>query len=284
MRSSHVLASSPSAAAVACGVSLFLMVDAAVALDIASRPVPELDGPRTTQLRLVLSGRINHGDADKVAAKLATIPVEQLDGVVLNSPGGVVGEGQRIGEMFRYLMVRVIVREPFRCVSACFFLYAGASMRMAYGPPQAATLWVHRGFVRLDSVDSISTEMLERMLVYEQEELPRWLADQGVPHSIIAVISQGSVQPLTALGQSDIDLMGPRSPAYDAWIEARCVGSGKLALWTVRELPPQVPRAELADAQERRQCEIKRVEAERRYLQSALKTALGAGKRWQAMR
>jgi len=88
--------------------------------------------------------------------------------------------------------------------------------------------------VRSDRVDAISTAALERLLAYEQEELPRWLEAQGVPQSIIAIITRGRVDSLIGLGQRDIDLIGPRSPVYDAWIEARCLGSRELASWTVR--------------------------------------------------
>ena len=260
------------------------MVDVAVALDIVSRRVPELDGPGPTRLRIVLSGSIEPGDAGKVARAFATFPLDQFDGVVLDSPGGSTSEGRRIGEVFERLLVRVIVHEPFSCASACFLIYVGAPMRGAHGPPQPITLWVHRGFVRPDRVDAISTEALERLLAYEQEELPRWLEAQGVPQSIIAIITRGRVDSLIGLGQRDIDLIGPRSPVYDAWIEARCLGSRELASWTVRELPPQVPDAAIAHAEERRQCEVKRVEAERRYHQFALQTVLDAAKRRQALR
>jgi hypothetical protein len=57
-----------------------------------------------------------------------------------------------------------------------------------------------------------------------------------------------------------------------------------VAAWTVRELAPQVADAQLAHAEERRQCETKRVEAERRYRQFALQTALDVGERRQALR
>jgi len=162
--------------------------------------------------------------------------------------------------------------------------HATGSGRTGVPPPQPITLWVHRGFVRSDRVDAISTAALERLLAYEQEELPRWLEAQGVPQSIIAIITRGRVDSLIGLGQRDIDLIGPRSPVYDAWIEARCLGSRELASWTVRELPPQVPAAEVAHAEERRQCEVTRVDAERRYHQSVLRTVLDAAIRRQALR
>lgn len=271
-------------AAFAFGGVLLAQVDVVVALDIVSRRVPELDGPGSARLRLVVSGPVIRGDAGKVARAFATLPLEQFDGVVLHSPGGSVAEGFLIGELLEHLLVRVVVREPFQCSSACFFMYVGAAMRSAHGPPQAATLDVHRGFIRADLAAALSIEELERTLAYEQEVVPRWLKARGVPADIIAIIVAGNVTPLIALRQHDIELIGPRSPGYDAWIEARCAGSGKEAPWTVSELPSPVPDEELAHAQERRQCEARRVETERRYRQSTLQTTLDATERRAALR
>lgn len=266
-----------------CGGMLLIAVDTVWALDIVSRQVSELDGAGSKRLRLVLSGRIVHGDAAKLARVFATLPPEQFDGVVLNSPGGLSAEGYRLGELLEEFLVRVIVREPFRCASACFSMYAGAAMRAAHGPPQPATLAVHREFVLPQHAEMLSIETLERMLDLEQYEKPRWLAKRGVPPHIIDYIAAGVVVPMVALSQWDIDDIGPRSPGYDAWIEARCPGSGKVAAWTVRELPPQVADAQLAHAEERRQCETRRVEAERRYRQFALQTAFDVSERRRAL-
>ena len=266
------------------GGALLAVVDVAVALEIETRWVPELDGEGATRPRLVLSGRVQRGDAVKVARAFAILPLDQFDGVVLHSPGGVFTEGRRIGELLEHLLVRVIVREPFACASACFVMYVGAAMRHAHGFPQPNTLAVHRGFVPPDRAAAMSIEALERMLAFEQEVIPRWLEEHGVPGDIIAIVVGGKVAPLVALDQEDIDRIGPRSPRYDTWIETRCTGSGKHASWTVRELPPQVAPEELAQAQERRQCEATRVDAERRYRQFALQTALDAADRREAMR
>lgn len=265
-------------------VTTVLTIEAAAALDIDSRPVRELDGPNATRLRLVLSGQVRAGDTLKLERVLATLPLQQFDGVVLNSPGGSSFEGFQIAQLLEHLLVRVIVREPFRCVSACFTMYAGAAMRGAQGPPYPATLGVHRGALQAHYADQLSDEALERLLEFEQNEKPRWFAERGVPASIIGQIVAGAVAPVVVLSQQDIDDMGPRSPRYDRWIEARCPGSGKVAAWTVRELPPQVADGELAHAEERRQCEATRVEAERRYRQFALQTALDAAERRNALR
>ena len=266
------------------GVALIAVADAAVALDIETRWVPELDGEAATRPRLVLSGRVQSGDAAKVARAFAILPLDQFDGVVLHSPGGVFTEERRIGELLEHFLVRVIVREPFACASACFVMYVGAAMRHAHGFPQPNTLAVHRGFVPPDRAADMSIEAIERMLAFEQNVIPRWLEEHGVPGDIIAIIVAGMVAPLVALDQEDIDRIGPRSPRYDTWIETRCTGSGKHASWTVRELPPQVAPEELAQAQERRQCEATRVDAERRYRQFALQTSLDAADRRDAMR
>jgi hypothetical protein len=266
------------------GGALLAVVDVAVALDIETRWVPEIDGEAATRPRLVLSGRVQAGDAEKLARAFAILPLDQFDGIVLHSPGGALTEGRRIGELFEHFLVRVIVREPFMCASACFMMYAGAAMRHAHGFPQPNTLAVHRGFVQPSRAAVISIEALEPMLAFEQEVMPRWLEEHGVPGDIIAIIVAGKVAPLVAVNQEDIDRIGPRSPRYDTWIETRCTGSGKHASWTVRELPPQVAPEELAQAQERRQCEATRVDAERRYRQFALQTALDAADRREAMR
>lgn len=270
--------------ALAIAGTLLTVVESAAALDITSRPVRELDGPGSTRMRLVLSGPVEAGDAQKLERVFATLPLQQFDGVVLHSPGGAGFEGHRLGELLEHFLVRVIVRAPFRCASACFTMYAGAAMRGAHGPPQIPTLAVHRGSMKPDDAAKISTEELERLLAFEQDEKPRWLIARGVPPHIVGHIVDGVVDPIVVLSQQDIDDIGARSPVYDTWIEARCPGSGKVAAWTVREIPPQVADAQLAHAEERRQCETKRVDAERRYRQLALQTVLDARDRRDALR
>ena len=266
------------------GVALIAVADAAVALDIETRWVPELDGEAATRPRLVLSGRVQSGDAAKVARAFAILPLDQFDGVVLHSPGGVFTEGRRIGELLEHFLVRVIVREPFACASACFVMYVGAAMRHAHGFPQPNTLAVHRGFLPPDRAADMSIEALERMLAFEQNVIPRWLEEHGVPGDIIAIIVAGMVAPLVALDQEDIDRIGPRSPRYDTWIETRCTGSGSMRPGRCANCRRRLRRRSSRRRRSAGSAKPTRVDAERRYRQFALQTSLDAADRRDAMR
>lgn len=254
------------------------------ALDMAVRMVPAFDSHGKARQRLVLSGRIVPGDVDKLLRTLVTLPPELFDGVVLDSQGGSTIEGIRLGMLLSYFMVHVIVREPYRCLSACFSMYAGAAMRSAHGPPWGSTLGVHRGYIWSDEAAKLSDRTVEALVEFEQVGQPRWLAAHGVPPHVIELIVATAVGPSIVLFQQDIDAVGARSPRYDAWIEARCPGSGAQAVWVVREVAPQVAPEMLPHATERRLCESTRVDAERRYRQSALQAEIAVADARAALR
>ena len=77
---------------------------------------------------LVLTGEIDESTDDRI---IATIRREHPRGLILNSPGGLVAEAQRIGSAVRDLGMETKVRANGQCLSACVFILAAGAPRTA---------------------------------------------------------------------------------------------------------------------------------------------------------
>lgn len=79
-------------------------------------------------LGITVSGEIKPGDAERLRQFLKkTQPVPTL--VSLNSPGGSLGEGIRLGKLIRAQKLASVVRRGSECESACVFVLAGGVIR-----------------------------------------------------------------------------------------------------------------------------------------------------------
>jgi len=77
---------------------------------------------------LILYGAIENGDARRFRAYLDALPnVPEV--VVLNSPGGIVGEALEIGRMIRDLDFSTMILPGTLCLSSCPYILAGGSER-----------------------------------------------------------------------------------------------------------------------------------------------------------
>jgi hypothetical protein len=79
---------------------------------------------------LVLRGTITEGSAEQVAAELA-VRGEYVNTVLLDSPGGAVGEALRIGELIRRAGYATQVDDGGLCASSCPLVFAGGVARVA---------------------------------------------------------------------------------------------------------------------------------------------------------
>ena len=76
-------------------------------------------------------GEIIQGDFDRLHDALGAVPAGKRIGLLLDSPGGLVGEAEKMGHLIRDDNIAVVIPEDSKCVSACFLLLAAARHRLA---------------------------------------------------------------------------------------------------------------------------------------------------------
>lgn len=87
-----------------------------------------LERAESGRIYVYASGDIVEGDTDRLEALLHAGKIEER-WVVLDSPGGDVLEGMILGQFFDYHRFTTIVTHEDRCLSACFFAFAGGDRR-----------------------------------------------------------------------------------------------------------------------------------------------------------
>ena len=92
----------------------------ALALDFRAHP-----NNRSPVLTAVLAtGEIATGDADRLSAYLASLPIKMNTAIYLSSTGGDLHEAMRLGGLFRQKGIKTVVEGNSDCVSACAFAFA----------------------------------------------------------------------------------------------------------------------------------------------------------------
>lgn len=157
-------------------VFLAALVAPAVALaaDIRLVEASKLN-PKGGPLVIRVDGSIEPGDAAKfvVAADRAADTGRDFLGVSLNSPGGSLREGLRLGQAIRDRKMRTILLSGNQCASACVLGLAGGTWKLIF---KGARIGVHGA-----SIDGRETNDALAGTV-----AMAWLAAQlGVPDSII---------------------------------------------------------------------------------------------------
>ena len=103
-----------------------------------SRQVIAGSHPSISAAAAVISGQIVDGDAQKVTALFAdakrTDDGHQILRLLINSPGGLVGESMKIGKLVRLNGVEVFIPPNSSCISACVLILAGGVIRTVDGP------------------------------------------------------------------------------------------------------------------------------------------------------
>ena len=93
--------------------------------------------PPSTVAAVIISGRIEKGDAKKVEALLVEIKRSddghQIRRLLIHSPGGLAGEAMEIGSLLRANGVEVFIPKQLSCLSACVLILAGGATRTIAG-------------------------------------------------------------------------------------------------------------------------------------------------------
>jgi hypothetical protein len=190
-----------------------------LALAAAGRPAVAVAmqfQPDTSDTKLTLisgNGEIIQGDLARLRKALAAAPPGRTIALVLDSPGGLVAEADKMGHVIRDEDVAVVIPGNGKCISACFLLLAAATRRFA---DAEALVGVH-------SASESGEETTESMAATTL--MAHVAAGYGVPPAIVGKMIgtvSGRVEWLThddlaAMGVKIIDATDPAaSPRHQA--------------------------------------------------------------------
>lgn len=191
----------------------------------------DLEDARDMQCTIALSGEIRTGDAQKLRAVLKS-DKNRLGGdrfLLLESPGGDVGEALRIAEVVKAAMLTTTLvrmadldREQDirrRCVSACFLiLLAGAERTVMWG-----TVGVHRPYFKQDVYQNKRPQDLAQAQQAIEETVRRYARLHGASDQIIAqMMSRSSLDTYWLSPNENSALEGRQS-----WFEETMIASCK---------------------------------------------------------
>jgi hypothetical protein len=201
--------------------ALIILPAQAIAADIAIKPWL-LKGDEQKIDRLIIDGEIEAGDSKKLIFHAKENPkrfsAALLAGVVLNSNGGNVDEAIKISEILKETLATTMAFAPYKCQSACFYIFAGSAVR--YATPN--TIGVHRPYLPRNIMMDISPAAVERFTTEKYNELGKWLAKNSIPQDIVDKSFQRSSQEIYWLNNEDLIRVGTRAPWYEEWLIARC--------------------------------------------------------------
>jgi hypothetical protein len=131
----------------------------ALALDFRAHP-----NNRSPALTAVLAtGEIAAGDADRLSAYLASLPIKKNTAIYLSSTGGDLHEAMRLGGLFRQKGIKTVVEGNSDCVSACAFAFLGGTDNQGK-PWRSSTSSSRLGFhaFRSASVEATPSDEVQR--------------------------------------------------------------------------------------------------------------------------
>ena len=167
---------------------------------------------------LYMTGKIQKGDAASLSRLLKSNLKygPSVTEIWLNSPGGELDEAVRIGELIEKLGYTAIVPLGATCASACFFVWVGASARLAPGD-----LVIHRPYFHMrDSSQSPSD--FENAYRATNEAAALYLRQRNVPAYLIERMLQLSSADGYPLSSEDKVRIGPMSTARSEYMVQNC--------------------------------------------------------------
>lgn len=124
--------------------------------------------------RVLLEGAIAPGDGERLSGLLEERG-EELQGVILNSPGGSVQDALQLGRYLRQRGLDTALREGDICYSACPYLLAGGVTREV---PEGGSVGVHQHYFGQSTLlpAFVAVESIQR----GQGEVMTYLDEMGI--------------------------------------------------------------------------------------------------------
>jgi hypothetical protein len=169
-----------------------------LALPVAPARAMQFEQVQISSTEVILGGRgpIVKGDAPRLEQALAALPQsKRLLALALDSPGGLVTEGEQLAALIRTRKLPVVIPSNSQCVSACFLLLAASPHRMAASD---ALVGVHSANENQKETDiSLAVTTL----------MARDAAKDGIPAAIIGKMVETTPGRVEWLTPADLTLM-----------------------------------------------------------------------------
>ncbi|MDT3668966.1 MAG: hypothetical protein ROZ37_01385 [Aromatoleum sp.] len=193
-----------------------------------------------TNHEIVMEGRIEEGDIQKLLAGIAGNPVRAATSTrfVVNSLGGSVSEGLTIASFVHKLGYTVLVQE--KCASSCFFIYAAAQSRALN---DQARVGIHSIYSASPAFAGLSPAEAKKQYTQTEQAVREFLRRHSVPTAIQDRLFATSSTDIHWLTESELDLVGDELPHIRELTIARC-GSEQDFLARVRALDRTAPSFE----------------------------------------
>lgn len=183
-----------------------------------------------------LTGTIEQGDADKLVAWFKAMRFGPVF-LVLDSPGGSVGEAIRIAQVVKKLALVVEVARDRVCASACFIVFAAGTPRLASsaelmggemrqkwdqsmkvnGKPEKPRGFVglHRPFQRnIAAPENSQAKIMKAVTVY--------LEGQMLPRRLIDIMMTRPSNDIYWLNDDDLEELGEYPPDIEEYLIQKC--------------------------------------------------------------
>ena len=191
----------------------------------------------TTEMFLIGRGPVIAGDAARLERALGSLqPGTRLLALALDSPGGLVTEGEALARVIRSRAVPVVVPADRQCVSICFLMFAAAPRRFADANALVGVHSANENGVENDATMAVSVQMA------------RIAASFGVPAAIIGKMVQTRGQSVAWLTPEDMTLMGVKVYNGDILAATRTQGTVGMAPAITTAIPIPLPFAPVPTA------------------------------------
>jgi hypothetical protein len=179
--------------------------------------------------RLLLSGTINVGDAERVVRKLVD-PLSKkpflVAEVVLNSPGGNLAESQRLASLIKNLHLNTRIRAGGSCSSACFFVFLSGVQRLAGerngSHLQPGRIGLHRPYLKGSTLKiGDPTNVMDRQQA-EMAKVTDYLRRESVPLKLIDEMMTHPSNDIYWMTEDDLWKLGEYHPSFEEVLIARC--------------------------------------------------------------
>jgi len=166
-----------------------------------------------TELFLVGRGPIIAGDAERLSKALALVPAgTRILALALDSPGGLVTEGEQLSNLIRARSLPVVIAADRQCVSACFLLFAAAPRKIVAA----------NALVGVHSASENGQENETTMAVSVQ--MARIATALGVPSSIVGKMVSTRPGSVAWLTPADFTAIGAKTYTDDILAATRDPG------------------------------------------------------------
>lgn len=195
--------------AVAATIAILAQVAPANALDISRHPS---DSPTVNAISL--RGTIVPGDPEALAAYIGALPKKERIVVYLESPGGVLQAGLKLGKYFYANGIHTVVASPRGCHSACSLAFLGGRDARAEAPQRVkysgAKLGYHSFSTRFEQT-TFTAEDMAKVVQQTQDvvfEITQYLKDIDTDLEVLRYMLAAAADEMRLLSNDEAARLG----------------------------------------------------------------------------